>query len=150
MQAENGNHDRIAGAAGFADTIFFKKAYKETLAMVHEACNYIDGPGRRACNAMEETDSLYYTAETLRLTTRLTQLMAWMFVQRAVQNGEMTPEEAAKEQHRLGARHTCLSSSEPPEGVLPASLEDLLERSERLYRRVARLDDLLAENGRAA
>ncbi len=118
--------------------------------MVHEACSYIDGPGRRACNDMEETDSLYYTAETLRLTTRLTQLMAWMFVQRAVQNGEMRPEEAAEERHRLGARQTCLSSSEPPEGVLPASLEDLLERSERLYRRVARLDDLLAGSGEAA
>ena len=70
--------------------------------------------------------------------------MAWLFVQKAVAYGEMTAAEAAEERHRLLRREVCLDDSAMTEGSLPQGLLSLLERSHRLYLRIARLDEVLA------
>jgi regulator of CtrA degradation len=64
-------------------------------------------------------------------------------VQRAVSEGEMTPEEASREKYRLGAREICRGRRTEAADVLPQKLNDLLERSATLYERVERLDTLL-------
>lgn len=133
-------NERIA----FAETAFFRKTYREALDMVHEACGYIEGPIKHERAGLDLYHSLVVTCEATRLTTRLTQLMAWMFVQRAVERGEMDLETAKGEAHRLGPRPVCLDRCFGAGEALPPRLADLMHRSERLYLRVARLDDMLS------
>jgi regulator of CtrA degradation len=92
---------------------------------------------------MEPAAALAFAHETLRLTARLTQIMAWLLAQRAAHAGEIDRDELREERWRLGARDLCLAP--PPEAAseFPAELQRLLRRSEQLYVRIARLDDLV-------
>ena len=46
--------------------------------------------------------------ETMRLTTRLTQVMAWTLAPRAVHSEELTPEEGASRAYQLSGQAVCL------------------------------------------
>jgi regulator of CtrA degradation len=85
----------------------------------------------------------------MRLTARLTQIMAWLLIQKAVHAGELDRSEAARPNLRLGARTLCTTHDELALATLPAALQGLMERSYRLYVRVARLDDMVARDAAA-
>jgi len=61
----------------------------------------------------------------------------------------MRAEDAARERYRLGSREICLGGNEEGTEFLPSTLRDLLVRSDALYRRIARLDDVLFGRTRA-
>jgi len=122
-------------------TIFFSRTYDEALALVHEARSYIAGPGQELVKDISLEAGFDYAAETLRLTTRLTETMSWLMYQRALQAGEITEEEAQADDCHLQHFDVCLpETDEEAESDLPEGLVSLLTRSENLYRRVARLD----------
>jgi regulator of CtrA degradation len=56
---------------------------------------------------------------------------------------------AAGDRYRLGSKEICLGGREEGAELLPKTLQDLLERSDNLYRRIARLDDILFRGGAA-
>src|SRR5262249_59962819 len=85
--------------------------------------------------------------ESMRGTTRLMQAASWLLIQRAVQEGDMTVEDASAERYRLGGREICLGRREEGVADMPEKLLDLLERSESLYKRIQRLDDVLFGGG---
>lgn len=130
------------GQGGGGNTVFFSRSYDEALALVREARAYLAGPGRLAARQLPPEVGYAYAAESLRLTTRLTESMAWLMFQRALQAGEISEEEAAGDGCRLAHLETCLTDAplcDP--GLLPDGLASLLERSEALYRRLLRLDE---------
>jgi regulator of CtrA degradation len=113
------------------------------MKLVEECARYLDGRGREEARALPRKAALVYAGESMRVTTRLMQAASWLLIQRAVQEGDMTVAEASSERYRLGAREICMGRREEGMSDLPRKLLDLLERSESLYRRVARLDDVL-------
>ncbi len=124
-----------------AETIFFSRTYDEALALVHEARTYLAGPGHQAVKGLATATGFEYATESLRLTTRLTEAMSWLLFQRALQAGEISEEQAQAEECRLQYFDICLPEEEGPDlDGLPVDLVSLLERSELLYRRIARLD----------
>lgn len=122
---------------------FFDRTYDEALALTREARDYIAGPGAQARRRMSPDAVLAASCEEMRLTARMTQVMAWLLVQRAVHEGEMDREEAAQDSHRLSGEDACLGEPAAPEATLPTHLQDLLQRSRQLYERVRRLDATL-------
>ena len=130
------------GAQSGAKTIFFTRTYDEALDLVKEARAYLAGPGQTAARAMPAEASFVYAAESLRLTTRLTESMSWLMFQRALQEGEITLEESQEDECHLQHLDICLVDK-PLSGreLLPEGLLYLLERSERLYQRLVRLDE---------
>jgi len=133
-----------SGAASFAGTAFFDKTYKETLSLVEDACAYMEGPAKAERAEFEPRASLNLTAATLHLTSRLTQVMAWMYAQKAYHGGEIGRDKMLAK-HRLGARQDALDQSLMAHSTtMPPGLDDLLQRTERLYQRIARLDDMIA------
>jgi regulator of CtrA degradation len=86
---------------------------------------------------------MLYAGESMRVTTRLMQAASWLLVQRAVHEGDMAPEDAHSERYRLGSKDLCLGAGDDGIEHLPRKLRDLLNRSDNLYRRIARLDDEL-------
>ena len=86
---------------------------------------------------------MLYAGESMRVTTRLMQTASWLLVQRAVHEGDMNVQDAFSERYRLGSKEICTGAGAEGVDGLPATLQRLLARSENLYRRIARLDDVL-------
>ncbi len=132
-----------------ADTVerpaFFDATFQEALALTREAREYLayqDGLDRRD---MDAQGRLLASCESMRMTARLTQVMAWLLVQKAVHAGEMTPEDATAPELRLSGQEVCAESDPRINDKLQPALLDLLDRSRLLYERVARLDAMLDE-----
>jgi regulator of CtrA degradation len=131
--------------AEFMSSGLFQRTYREGMQLVEETSAYLDGPGREASRNLSRDASLAYAGESMRLTTRLMQVAAWLLVRKAVHEGEITPEEARSEKYRLATKEIARSARIAGAAALPARLLDLIDSSERLYARVERLDTKLRE-----
>ncbi len=129
--------ERLAGSEAF------KAMFREGMAMVEEAAAYLDGPGREEARALPRNDSLAYAAESMRLTTRLMQLASWLLLQRAVNEGELTLEQAASEKRKVKLSYQETASAPDIFARLPKALRDLVIDSLRLQARIIHLDQLL-------
>jgi regulator of CtrA degradation len=126
----------------FSGSALFERTFDEGMALVEETARYLDGKGREESRGLPRKAAMLYAGESMRVTTRLMQAASWLLVQRAVHEGDMEPDAAGNERYRLGSREICLGASDGTE-TLPPMLRDLLDRSDNLYRRIARLDDVL-------
>jgi regulator of CtrA degradation len=124
-------------------TQFFGRTYDEALALLHEARNYVIVSQLRHLHVTKPTDRLMLCCEAMRLTARLTHVMAWLLAQKAVHAGEITLAEAAAEPFALGGRTTCMGEEPQVAALGDVWLNGLLDRSKRLYLRVSRLDELV-------
>lgn len=118
----------------------FKTLYAEGMGLVEETANYLDGPGRTASKALPRMAAVLYAAESMRLTTRLMQMASWLLLQRAVNNGEMSREQAVSEKTKVRLDSFNCDRSAPGWNDLPETFRDLVERSLRLQNRVAIID----------
>ena len=117
----------------------FSSLFREGMDLVEETAAYLDGGGRQSSKLLSRNAALAYAAESMRLTTRLMQVASWLLVQRAVREGDMPPSAACEDRYRLSAEAVCRAEATEGED-LPAELQALLDRSERLYERVRHLD----------
>ena len=112
------------------------------MALTVEARDYFAVAAADEARGLGPATGLDYRRESMRLTTQLTQVMAWLLIQRAVHAGEMTVREARSEAYALSGVEHCLEDEHAGGGILPAGLRSLLRRSTRLFRRVAQLDSM--------
>src|ERR1700761_5347258 len=131
----------------FTGSALFEKTFDEGMALVEETARYLDGEGRAASRDLPRKAAMLYAGESMRVTTRLMQAASWLLVQRAVHDGDMEAEAASSDRYRLGSKEICLGKSAEGIETLPPTLQDLLEKSDNLYRRIARLDDVLFGEG---
>src|SRR5215472_3570600 len=127
----------------FTGSALFERTFNEGMALVEETARYLDGRGRQEARELPRKAALLYAGESMRVTTRLMQAASWLLIQRAVHDGEMRAEDAARDRYRLGSKEICLGGKGDGVDDLPKTLQDLLRRSDSLYRRIARLDDTL-------
>jgi regulator of CtrA degradation len=147
--AEADENVREINLQSFANSGLFTRTFDEGMALVEETARYLDGRGREEARELPRKTALLYAGESMRVTTRLMQAASWLLIQRAVHDGEMRAEDAAGERYRLGSKEICLGGREDGIDALPKTLQDLLRRSDNLYRRIERLDDtLFAERGK--
>ncbi len=121
----------------FARSELFERTFQEGMDLVEETAAYLDGDGRRESKLLSRASALAYAGESMRLTTRLMQVASWLLVQRAVREGDMTPEAACEPRYRLSERKI---GSDPTHPELPIALIEYLVRAEKLYDRVLYLD----------
>jgi regulator of CtrA degradation len=131
----------------FTGSMLFERTFDEGMSLVEETARYLDGKGRDESRDLPRKAALLYAGESMRVTTRLMQAASWLLVQRAVHEGDMEAEQAAGERYRLGSKEICLGGRDEASELLPLTLRDLLARSDNLYRRIARLDDVLFGGG---
>jgi regulator of CtrA degradation len=134
----------------FTDGAMFDKTFDEGMALVEETARYLDGKGREEARSLPRKAAMLYAGESMRVTTRLMQAASWLLVQRAVRDGDMEKDDARSDRYRLGSREICLGACAGDAELLPVELRDLLERSDSIYRRIARLDDILFGEGEPA
>lgn len=120
--------------------IYFRRTYDEALALTVEARDYVAWREDRERQGQGMITRLTMSCEAMRVTSRLTQIMAWLLFQRAVFEGEMSRDEALDEANRLGGHEVCLDDRALADSSLPTGLRSLMLRSHRLYLRIVRLD----------
>ncbi len=130
----------------YVESDSFKNVFREGMALVEEAAGYLEGPGRTEAKTLEAELSFAYATESMRLTTRLMQLASWLLIRRAVNEGEMTLEQADEEEHKVKLQ--AIGSLARAKGYedLPTSMKDLVERSLRFYERILKLDRMIRES----
>jgi regulator of CtrA degradation len=142
-------NDRTAPAdfgRSFVASEAFRAMFREGMALVEDTAAYLDGPGREESRRLPRQISLAYASESMRLTTRLMQIASWLLVQRALAEGEISPNQALAERNRvrLGVQETPTPVQEFE--ALPHTLKDLVAFSMRLHARILHLDRLIAED----
>jgi regulator of CtrA degradation len=128
---------RLTASSAFADL------FRDGMALVEEAAAYLDGPGRAESRTLSRTAALAYATESMRLTTRLMQVASWLLLQRAVNEGELTPNQAITERHRVKLTRQDLACAPEIFDELPETLRTLSRRSLRIQERIIHLDQCL-------
>jgi regulator of CtrA degradation len=111
--------------------------YVEAMVLADEARSYFDTQGRDDRLALDPIDRVGFSCESLKVTTRLMHVIAWLLTQRAVAAGELSRDQAAESERRLG---DAPETDRDLFGRLPQAAAELVRASEELYDRVNRID----------
>lgn len=111
--------------------------YVEAMLLADEARAYFDRQGREERGALDPLVRVGFSCESLKVTTRLMHIIAWLLTQKAVEAGELTASQARAPARRLG--EAAESDPDLLERLPPAALH-LVQASRDLFARVQRLD----------
>ncbi|OYY64274.1 DUF1465 family protein [Sphingomonas sp. 28-62-11] len=117
--------------------------YGEAMLLADEARSYFDEGGRAEREALDPMARVSFSCESLKVTTRLMHVIAWLLTQKAIDAGEMTQRDALDPSRRLGPPPVTDAAAL---AAMPEQARQLIEESIELFRRTARLDDLQAED----
>jgi regulator of CtrA degradation len=127
---------RIVASGGFDNL------YRDGMALIEDVAAYLDGDGRSESRGLPREASFVYATESMRLTTRLMQLASWLLLQRAVNEGELTVENARAEKEKVKFSATPSERGGPGFTGLPDRLRDYIGKGDRLFDRVVQFDRL--------
>lgn len=121
------------------------RTYDETLRLLEEARDYSTFYWNISIRRnLPKHDCTMINGELLRLTTRLSEMIAWLMVHKAVSPGKMTLEQTQADQYRLSLQEVCLADGRTRDIEWPQRLNILLEKSRELYNRVLKMDQMAA------
>jgi regulator of CtrA degradation len=112
--------------------------YVEAMLLADEARAYFDEHGRGDRMALDPIVRVGFSCESLKVTTRLMHVIAWLLTQKAVGAGEITPIQAKKPERQLGQ---AVPTDEDLLEQLPESAVTLIRSSQDLFDRVQRLEE---------
>ena len=112
--------------------------YVEAMVMADEARAYFDSQGDLDRDSLEIMVRVSFSCESLKVTTRLMHVIAWLLTQRAFHNGELRGSDLNDARHQLG---TTAKSDPAVVARFPFAARALIDASQDLYDRVARLQN---------
>ena len=112
--------------------------YTEAMLLADEARSYFDDAGRDERQTLEPFARVGFACESLKVTTRIMHIVAWLLTQRAVESGEIPTLEGRRPERRLG---NAQDSDPVVVNQLPASAQRLINSSADLYARIKRIDE---------
>lgn len=127
---------RIVASGGF------DMLYREGMVLIEEVASYLDGDGRAESRSLPREASFLYATESMRLTTRLMQLASWLLLQRAVNEGELSAENARTEKEKVRFSATPTDRGGPGYDDMPERLRAFIAKGDRLFDRVQQFDKL--------
>ena len=112
--------------------------YTEAMVLADEARSYFDDLGRDDRAQLEPFARVGFACESLKVTTRIMHIVAWLLTQRALESGDIPLLDGRRPERRLGHAQ----ESDPAVVTqLPAAAQRLINASADLYARVRRIDD---------
>src|SRR5436305_1480608 len=76
--------------------------YTEAMLLADEARSYFDHSAREERDALDPFTRVGFSCESLKVTTRLMHVIAWLLTQRAVEAGELSRAQAVSAARRRG------------------------------------------------
>ena len=111
--------------------------YTEAMLLADEARAYFDEHGRDDRDTLAPMLRVGFSCESLKVTTRLMHVIAWLLTRRAVEAGELSESQGLHNSRRLG--HAA-ESDMILVAQLPGDAQAMIESSIELYARVKRID----------
>jgi regulator of CtrA degradation len=112
--------------------------YTEAMLLADEARSYFDDIGRNDRTTLEPFARVGFACESLKVTTRIMHIVAWLLTQRALESGEIARNDGRRPERRLGHAQ----DSDPAiVDQLPDSARRLIQASADLYARIKRIDE---------
>jgi regulator of CtrA degradation len=112
--------------------------YTEAMLLADEARSYFDDVGRNDRCLLEPFARVGFACESLKVTTRIMHIVAWLLTQRAIESGDIPILDGRRPERRLG---NAQDSDPAVVDQLPESAQRLINASADLYARVKRIDD---------
>jgi regulator of CtrA degradation len=134
------NSQPVPFAKSFVTSDAFRAMFREGMGLVETTAIYLDGQGRTEAKALPREVSLTYASESMRLTTRLMQVASWLLLQRAVAEGELSPDQAKAEKHRVRLSDSMMMTAPDMVDRLPETLRGLIAQSQHLQSRILLLE----------
>ena len=125
-----GIHDRLSRR--LVDAL-----YIDAMLLADEARCYFDAGGREDRDKLPPLLRVGFSCESLRVTARLMHIIAWLLVRRGVAAGEISEQQAASPERRLGRAQ---SGDSTIIAGLPQPAREIIAATDELYERVHRLD----------
>lgn len=121
------------------NVLFMPKVFDETMQLLQDAHEYFHLFGEDDQLRIPHDLKSLYSCEMSRITLRLSSIMAWIMVQRAIFTGKISGDDAGS--YSLDFQEACMVDNRMLHGVLPSYVCYLLDRTLELYERVQRLDN---------
>ncbi len=112
--------------------------YTEAMLLADEARSYFDDVGRNERAMLDPFARVGFACESLKVTTRIMHIVAWLLTQRAIESGEIPLLDGRRPERKLG--HAA-ESDPAVVNQLPESAQRLINGSSELYARVKRIDE---------
>ena len=112
--------------------------YTEAMLLADEARAYFDEEGRDERATLPPFVRVGFACESLKVTTRIMHIVAWLLTQKAVETGEIMSPDGRRPERRLGK---ASDSDVAVVDQLPDSAQRLVNASVDLYARIKRLDE---------
>ena len=112
--------------------------YTEAMLLADEARSYFDQAGRDIRQELDPFTRVGFACESLKVTTRIMHIVAWLLTQRAIESGEIPARQGRRPERRLG---NAQDSDPAIVAKLPEAAQRLIGSSADLYSRVKRLDE---------
>ena len=112
--------------------------YTEAMLLADEARSYFDDVGRDERAALDPFARVGFACESLKVTTRIMHIVAWLLTQRAIESGEIPVAGGKRPERRLGHAQ---DSDQAVVVQLPEAAQRLINSSADLYARVKRIDE---------
>jgi regulator of CtrA degradation len=112
--------------------------YTEAMLLADEARSYFDDAGREDRVSLEPFARVGFACESLKVTTRIMHIVAWLLTQRAIESGEIPLLDGRRPERRLGHAQ---DSDPAVVNQLPQAAQRLISASADLYARIQRIDE---------
>ena len=131
--------------ADISHSAFVQRAYDDTYALLLAMRDYVSGQSSEDAQQLEPKDRLRLSLELSRVTRQITEVMAWLMVQKAIGAGEITADEGAQQ---AAGQLTLADDDNDGDmeelGRLPLSARSLIDRARRIAALVRQLQSGLA------
>ena len=112
--------------------------YTEAMLLADEARSYFDDIGRDDRASLVPFVRVGFACESLKVTTRIMHIVAWLLTQRAIESGEIPMRDGRRPERRLGHAQ---DSDPAVVDQLPEAAQRLINASADLYARIQRIDE---------
>jgi regulator of CtrA degradation len=116
--------------------------YTEAMLLADEARSYFDEAGRPERDALGPMERVAFSCESLKVTTRLMHVIAWLLTRKGIASGEIHEDEGNGDSRRIG---DAADSDPAAVEALPPGARAIVESSIDLYARVSRIDRGMTE-----
>ncbi len=111
-------------------------------ALLQATHDYIKWQAPLDIKRMDSTQAFKVSSEAMRVTIRMTQIIGWLMLQKAVLEEELSRDEVLSEECRVLRGQHCLENTLADDTTLPSRLRELLQESCDFYLQVTRLDTI--------
>jgi len=121
--------------------------YVEAMVLADEARSFFDYRAEEERAVLGQFERVEFACESLKVTTRLMHVIAWLLTQRAILNGELEEAARLEERFRLGE---AAETEAAIANRFSFDMKMLIVASEDLHDRVSRLEQQLVGRVRGA